>query len=140
MAPPLSPYLRNIPPSTSGTGYPEISGTSSSGLTSTSVSTGGHQGTMDGLRRLWNWWIYEPESIDSGLKSLLSSSEEPNSVFHSSLEPGSGSAIRTIWLKRGKVPVEYVELVQKFSPGYIVLSYCVAVVGSLCTLELLLRR
>jgi len=95
---------------------------------------------MEGIRRLWNWWIYELESIDSGLKSLLSSSEEPNSVFHSSLEPGSGSAIRTIWLKRGKVPVEYVELVQKFSPGYIVLSYCVAVVGSLCTLELLLRR
>lgn len=38
------------------------------------------------------------------------------------------------------VPVRYVELIQKYSPGYIILSYVIAVVGSLCTLELLLRR
>lgn len=38
------------------------------------------------------------------------------------------------------VPVRYVELIQEYSPGYIILSYVIAVVGSLCTLELLLRR
>jgi hypothetical protein len=43
-------------------------------------------------------------------------------------------------LARRDVPVRYVELIQEFSPGYIILSYVIAVVGSLCTLELLLRR
>jgi hypothetical protein len=43
-------------------------------------------------------------------------------------------------LGRRDVPVRYVELIQEFSPGYIILSYVIAVVGSLCTLELLLRR
>jgi hypothetical protein len=95
---------------------------------------------MDGIRRIWSWSISELQSIDLGLKSLISSIENLNSVSYSPLNPDASSEIRTLWLKRGKVPVEYVELVQKFSPGYIVLSYCVAVVGSLCTLELLLRR
>jgi hypothetical protein len=52
-------------------------------------------------------------------------------------EAGRGSQTR---LARRDVPVRYVELIQEFSPGYIILSYVIAVVGSLCTLELLLRR
>ena len=38
------------------------------------------------------------------------------------------------------VPVNYFVLVQYFNPGFIVLSYAIAFVGSLCTLELLIRR
>lgn len=38
------------------------------------------------------------------------------------------------------IPSGYVILVQKFKPGIIVLSYVIAFVGSLCTLELLVRR
>ncbi|WRT65474.1 uncharacterized protein IL334_002417 [Kwoniella shivajii] len=38
------------------------------------------------------------------------------------------------------LPEGYVELNQRFSPGFIVLSYVIAFVGSLCTLELLVRR
>jgi NO-binding membrane sensor protein with MHYT domain len=38
------------------------------------------------------------------------------------------------------IPTGYVILVQKFKPGVIVLSYIIAFVGSLCTLELLVRR
>lgn len=41
---------------------------------------------------------------------------------------------------RYAMPTGYVRLTQIFQPGFIVLSYCVAVVGSLCTLELLIRR
>jgi hypothetical protein len=52
-------------------------------------------------------------------------------------EAGRGLQTR---LARRDVPVRYVELIQEFSPGYIILSYVIAVVGSLCTLELLLRR
>ena len=52
-------------------------------------------------------------------------------------EAGEGSQSR---LEGREVPVRYVELVQEFIPGYIILSYLIAVVGSLCTLELLLRR
>jgi hypothetical protein len=51
----------------------------------------------------------------------------------------AGRALQTP-LARRDVPVRYVELIQEFSPGYIILSYVIAVVGSLCTLELLLRR
>lgn len=39
-----------------------------------------------------------------------------------------------------KVPDGYVVLLQRFNPGFIVLSYAIAFVGSLCTLELLIRR
>jgi hypothetical protein len=39
-----------------------------------------------------------------------------------------------------KVPADYVVLVQRFNGGFIVLSYAIAFVGSLCTLELLIRR
>lgn len=39
-----------------------------------------------------------------------------------------------------RVPDNYVTLIQRFNPGFIVLSYAIAVVGSLCTLELLIRR
>ncbi|WVR04025.1 hypothetical protein IAU60_001024 [Kwoniella sp. DSM 27419] len=39
-----------------------------------------------------------------------------------------------------RIPDGYVELVQVFNPGFIVLSYVIAFVGSLCTLELLIRR
>lgn len=52
-------------------------------------------------------------------------------------EAGRGLQTR---LARRDVPVRYVELIQEYSPGYIILSYVIAVVGSLCTLELLLRR
>ena len=38
------------------------------------------------------------------------------------------------------VPVDYLVLIQRFNPGFIVLSYAIAFVGSLCTLELLCRR
>jgi NO-binding membrane sensor protein with MHYT domain len=38
------------------------------------------------------------------------------------------------------IPTGYVILVQKFKAGIIVLSYIIAFVGSLCTLELLVRR
>lgn len=38
------------------------------------------------------------------------------------------------------IPSGYVILVQKFKPGIIVLSYIIAFIGSLCTLELLVRR
>jgi NO-binding membrane sensor protein with MHYT domain len=38
------------------------------------------------------------------------------------------------------IPTGYVILVQKLKPGVIVLSYIIAFVGSLCTLELLVRR
>jgi hypothetical protein len=38
------------------------------------------------------------------------------------------------------MPSQYTELRQTFNPGFIVLSYVIAVVGSFCTLELLLRR
>ncbi len=38
------------------------------------------------------------------------------------------------------MPSQYVELKQFFNAGFIVLSYIIAVVGSFCTLELLLRR
>jgi NO-binding membrane sensor protein with MHYT domain len=38
------------------------------------------------------------------------------------------------------IPTGYVILVQKYKPGIIVLSYVIAFVGSLCTLELLVRR
>lgn len=38
------------------------------------------------------------------------------------------------------IPSGYVILIQKFKPGVIVLSYVIAFVGSLCTLELLVRR
>ena len=38
------------------------------------------------------------------------------------------------------VPNGYVRLVQRFNPGFIILAYAIAVVGSLCTLELLIRR
>jgi hypothetical protein len=38
------------------------------------------------------------------------------------------------------MPTEYLVLNQRFSPGFIVLSYLIAVIGSLCTLELLIRR
>lgn len=51
----------------------------------------------------------------------------------------AGRGLQTRWARRD-VPVRYVELIQEFSPGYIILSYVIAVVGSLCTLELLLRR
>lgn len=38
------------------------------------------------------------------------------------------------------VPPDFVVLRQHFNAGFIVLSYCIALVGSLCTLELLVRR
>lgn len=38
------------------------------------------------------------------------------------------------------MPANFVILRQRFSPGFIILSYCIAFVGSLCTLELLIRR
>lgn len=38
------------------------------------------------------------------------------------------------------IPPGYVILIQQFRPGVIVLSYVIAFVGSLCTLELLVRR
>ena len=38
------------------------------------------------------------------------------------------------------IPPQYTELRQSFKAGFIVLSYVIAVVGSFCTLELLLRR
>ena len=38
------------------------------------------------------------------------------------------------------IPSGYVILVQQFKPGVIILSYVIAFVGSLCTLELLVRR
>jgi len=38
------------------------------------------------------------------------------------------------------VPDGYVVLLQRFNGGFIVLSYAIAFVGSLCTLELLIRR
>lgn len=41
---------------------------------------------------------------------------------------------------RFDLPDKYIELNQTFAPGNVVLSYVIAVVGSLCTLELLLRR
>ena len=39
-----------------------------------------------------------------------------------------------------RIPQGYVTLVQRFNGGFIVLSYAIAFVGSLCTLELLIRR
>jgi hypothetical protein len=39
-----------------------------------------------------------------------------------------------------RLPDNYVALVQRFNPGFIVLSYAIAFIGSLCTLELLIRR
>nr|ODN98608.1 hypothetical protein L204_02572 [Cryptococcus depauperatus CBS 7855] len=39
-----------------------------------------------------------------------------------------------------KLPGGYVRLDQHYKPGFIVLSYLIAFVGSLCTLELLIRR
>ncbi|KAK6906981.1 hypothetical protein I203_100970 [Kwoniella mangroviensis CBS 8507] len=39
-----------------------------------------------------------------------------------------------------KLPEGYVELRQHFHAGFIILSYAIAFVGSLCTLELLIRR
>lgn len=41
---------------------------------------------------------------------------------------------------RYRVPDGFVILKQRFNGGYIVLSFIIAVVGSLCTLELLIRR
>jgi NO-binding membrane sensor protein with MHYT domain len=38
------------------------------------------------------------------------------------------------------VPEGYIALVQRFQPGFIVLSYVIAFFGSLCTVELLIRR
>ena len=38
------------------------------------------------------------------------------------------------------MPANYVQLVPHFNGGFIVLSYAIAFVGSLCTLELLIRR
>ena len=38
------------------------------------------------------------------------------------------------------VPTEYVVLHQRFAPGFIVLSYLIAVIGSLCTLHFIIRR
>ncbi|OCF45068.1 hypothetical protein I317_01119 [Kwoniella heveanensis CBS 569] len=43
-------------------------------------------------------------------------------------------------LQTYRVPDGYVRLNQVFNPGFIVLSYVIAFVGSLCTLELLIRR
>ncbi|WVF66848.1 hypothetical protein IAT40_001590 [Kwoniella sp. CBS 6097] len=43
-------------------------------------------------------------------------------------------------LQAYRVPDGYVTLKQVFNPGFIVLSYVIAFVGSLCTLELLIRR
>jgi hypothetical protein len=89
---------------------------------------------MNLVHRIWSRSIQELQSVDLGSWSIGPSDK--------AVSPGldSGSSMTMMWSKRKKVPVEYVELVQKFSPGYIVLSYFVAVVGSLCTLELLLRR
>lgn len=39
-----------------------------------------------------------------------------------------------------RVPDGFLVLKQRFNAGYIVLSFVIAVVGSLCTLELLIRR
>ena len=38
------------------------------------------------------------------------------------------------------MPDRFIVLRQRFAPGFIVLSYLIAVIGSLCTLELLIRR
>ncbi|WWC69018.1 uncharacterized protein I206_102954 [Kwoniella pini CBS 10737] len=43
-------------------------------------------------------------------------------------------------LQAYRMPDDYVELRQQFHAGFIVLSYAIAFVGSLCTLELLVRR
>lgn len=47
---------------------------------------------------------------------------------------------RAVNQSTGQMGAEYVKLRQEFNGGYIVLSVAMAFVGSMCTLELLLRR
>lgn len=55
-------------------------------------------------------------------------------------EDASSFKDRTVNQSTGRMSAEYVKLRQEFNGGYIVLSVAMAFVGSMCTLELLLRR
>lgn len=52
----------------------------------------------------------------------------------------SGIDIRAVNQSTGILGADYVKLRQEFNGGYIMLSVAMAFVGSMCTLELLLRR
>lgn len=52
----------------------------------------------------------------------------------------SGMDTRAVNQSTGQMGVDYVRLRQEFNGGYIMLSVAMAFVGSMCTLELLLRR
>lgn len=55
-------------------------------------------------------------------------------------EDASSFKDRAVNQSTGRMGAEYVKLRQEFNGGYIVLSVAMAFVGSMCTLELLLRR
>ena len=54
--------------------------------------------------------------------------------------PAAGISFYDSFTGGYNLPTGYVACDQTFNGGYIVLSYCIAFVGSLCTLELLIRR
>ena len=107
--------------------------------------------SLQSLRRTMS----DPVSILRSLSSLARS-PDPGGSQYDSLDPHigspgtsdvSGDILRPILAiarpdLQGMyhVPPNFIVLHQRFIPGFIVLSYAIAFVGSLCTLELLIRR
>lgn len=124
---------------------------SADGATDPSDFSGAIAQDVVGQGRGTNTWTDALTTSDSSVMQGLSAVGH----FAGSLLPRNVDAISTASLSTShpsfglarldaegyyRLPTSYVTLVQKFNPGFIVLSYAIAFVGSLCTLELLIRR